>query len=650
MSDHPAGGAPPAAVDGAPVHPPPAPTGNTPAAAPAGATPVATPVVLVAPTVEATTTVLPAQTVATVATAPALISSITVRRFKGIDNVTLPVGDSPCILVGANNSGKSSILHAAHFAVSVAQTTKLVGEGINWANDEFKLSFNPTQLIWSPVADAMSLAAGGILDEQANRQIEISLRDSAGSQAVITVRRGRNRNIQVALRGRPLGERLQNLEQPFSVLSPGVAGIAREERFLSPGVVRRAVARGDANLVLRNVLLMLQRDEGKWQVFCDDIRELFPGIEFDVRFNEETDETIGAFVRIGNGPELPLDAAGTAVLQAIQIVGYSALYNPPLVLLDEPDSHLHPNNQRALCRMLLRLSSERRFRVVMSTHSRHVMDALRTSSNVVWMSGGTIVPNAAATLTARLLDLGALDTVDFFADTQTKCVVITEDSDTSGLEALLWSAGFNEEDTRIASYDGCSKVEAATVLGQFIITHANAVTVVVHRDADFMSATEIQQYEQRLENCDMRAFVTEPSDVESYFLNPSHLAELNPGVTADQVAAMIDAVTLETRDQSIETIINIRVERANRNRPRTGQQPNVGQISVQAAADYDASPTTMRRGKIVLGRVVGRIQQAIGANPRVFASTTHLQSPKLADLASRIWGEDTRDGGAAEDG
>jgi hypothetical protein len=52
-----------------------------------------------------------------------------------------------------------------------------------------------------------------------------------------------------------------DLSRPFTVYAPGLAGIAKDERYMSPGVVRRIVARGDANLVLRNVLLMIRDEE-----------------------------------------------------------------------------------------------------------------------------------------------------------------------------------------------------------------------------------------------------------------------------------------------------------------------------------------------------------------------------------------------------
>ena len=174
------------------------------------------------------------------------LSSVIIRRFKLIEAIEIPLGDTT-LLIGANNSGKSSVLQAIHFAVSIAQTARLVGEDLAWRNDRFELSFNPTQLIYSPVSDVLSLATGGRLYEARTSQIEIELRAEDGSSCIVGLRRGRNRNIAVTLDGRALGEQLMNLAPPVTDYAPGLADVPKEERLMSPGVIRRIVARGDAN-------------------------------------------------------------------------------------------------------------------------------------------------------------------------------------------------------------------------------------------------------------------------------------------------------------------------------------------------------------------------------------------------------------------
>jgi energy-coupling factor transporter ATP-binding protein EcfA2 len=425
------------------------------------------------------------------------IATITIRRFKRLEEVQIGLAEAT-LLIGANNSGKSSILQAIHFAVSIAQSARLVGEGVAWRNDAFEVSFNPSQLIYSPVADVLSLATGGTLQEQRPTQIEIELTDDDGTRTTVGLRRGRNRNIAVSIVGRQLGERLMDLEHPFTVYAPGLAGVAKEERYLSPGVVRRIVARGDANLVLRNVLRMLSADQASWELFVADMQAIFDGISVEIAFDENTDENIQAYFRLPGAPRLPIDAAGTSILQASQILAYIALFKPQVLILDEPDSHLHPDNQRSLCDLVYRLAASRGFQALVSTHSRHVLDTMKSKSKVYWLSKGGIVDQPDLTATSILMDLGALDSVDYFAGGEIRYVVATEDSEKDPLRALLFSNGFVEDDTEIASYTGCTKVDSAIVLGGFLREKAPHVRLVVHRDSDYASTDSSEAFINRL--------------------------------------------------------------------------------------------------------------------------------------------------------
>lgn len=564
------------------------------------------------------------------------IASVTIRRFKRLEQITLAL-DETTLLIGANNSGKSSILQAIHFAVSIAQSARLVGEGVSWRNDAFELSFNPSQLIYSPVADVLSLASGGILREERSTQIEIEFVTGEGTSCNVGLRRGRNRNIAVSIVGRELGERLMDLEQPFTVYAPGLAGVPKDERYLSPGVIRRIVARGDANLTLRNVLRMLRSDAASWELFVQDMQTLFEGISIELSFNESTDENIQAFFRLPSGPRLPIDAAGTSILQASQILAYVALFKPQVLILDEPDSHLHPDNQRALCDLIYKVTSTRGFQAIVSSHSRHVLDTMKNKSQVAWLSKGTLIDEPDLNATSVLLDLGALDSVDYFADGEIRCVVATEDSNKDPLRAVLWSNGFIEEDTEVASYTGCTKVGAALVLGAFLRAKAPNVHLIVHRDRDYMGNAEAQTFSQRLQQAHVLSFLTEGNDIESTFLNAEHLHSLNLTVSVERIHELIQQATTETADKSYAAIVNQRTMQAFKLRQDGGAQPNHGQIAIDARNDYDADPVSMRRGKEVLKRLQALLQQELGSNPRVFHPSEHLRTALMTGLSATIW-------------
>lgn len=564
------------------------------------------------------------------------LDSVIIRRFKRLEEIDVKLGNVT-LLIGANNSGKSSILQAIHFAVSIAQTARLVGEGVSWRNDSYELSFNPSQLLYSPVADVLSLATGGTLQEPRPSQIEIELRDDQGARCTVGLRRGRNRNIAVSIIGREIGEQLMDLTRPFTVYAPGLAGVPKEERYMSPGVVRRFVARGDANLTLRNVLRMLLADAAAWGTFIDDMRSIFPGIEIEIDFDENTDEAIEVFFKFPGGPRLPVDAAGTSVLQASQILAYISLFKPRVLILDEPDSHLHPDNQRALCDLVFSLASDRGFQAILSSHSRHVLDSMKHRCNVVWLSKGKMVDEPDLNSTAVLMDLGALDSADYFANGQTRCVIATEDTDHDALQALLWSNGFVEEDTEVASYTGCSKIDSALVLGRFLSEKAPHVKLVVHRDRDFMSAANAVRFQQRLQDADVHPYLTEFSDIEGSFLNIDHLCALNPAVPSARMRELVELATIETANRSVEAIVNQRTDEAFRLRNEGAGPPNHGAIAVRALADYNADPIVFRRGKTVLNRLITLLQQEQGANPRIFHPSVHLRCDRLQAIAATIW-------------
>ena len=593
----------------------------------------------------------------------AQIESISVKRFKQLNEFQLDLKDTT-ILIGANNAGKSSALQALHFAVSVAQTAKLVGEGVNWAKDKFQVSFNPTQLLYSPVADVLSLAHGGQLQEPPESQIEISVVCMDGTSCVVSVRRGRNRNIAVVVEGRKLGERLMDFTNPFTIYAPGLAGIAKEERYQSPGVVRRIVARGDANLVLRNVLLMLKDAEsaeardradqlakgklkpeevqtwkGPWQRFQEGMRKLFDEIDFEVKFDRDRDEHIEVFFTRPGKPRLPIDAAGTSILQASQILAYITLFRPSVLILDEPDSHLHPNNQRALCNLILELAAEHGFRPLISTHSRHVLDAMRERSAVLWMSNGRKVDFNSVTTASLLMEIGALDSVDYFAGGSIRCLFATEDSAEDSLKALrslLSVNGFKLPETDIRAYSGCTKIDSAKVLRGFLADKASQIQFVLHRDRDYMADEPAKKFESEINAIGAFPFLTAYSDAEGYFINAEHLAHLNAGLSVARAQELIDEATEQAKDKSLKTLTNLRFEMAQRER-KGGKAPDAFEISDTARKDYESNPARWRRGKPVLNLLKQLIHQDLGKTANIIEPSPYVVISDLQKISAAIW-------------
>lgn len=556
-----------------------------------------------------------------------MIRAVTVRRFKRLVDASCEL-ERVTGVVGANNSGKSSFLQALHFAAACAQSGRLRSVD-QWNGETFETTIHQADLLYFP-----SDASEGVFGSNGH-DAEIDLR-TADARCIVRVVAVGLGAVRITLEGRTLGEQLQSTQPPYTMYAPGLAGLARREEFVSEGVLLRSVARGDANLVLRNVLQRLLLNAAAWPLFLRSMQAIFPGIEFRARQDNRVDPHILLEFRIGESPWLPVDAAGNGILQAAQLLGYVDLFEPQLVILDEPDSHLHPDNQRRLCRLFVDLARERDIQIIFATHSRHVLDATRGEVSVVWLSGGAAVGAPQTEFTPMLLEIGALDAIDFVRSEHPRCVVATEDTDAELLKALLGANGFRMNETYVLSYSGCSQVGAARVLGEYLRARAPGVSLVVHRDRDYASDDELESFRHGLIEAGVRVFVTNGNDIEHAFLCEAHLAAVTKMDLA-MVEQLVAKAIERTKDRSVKAIVDQRTQRAMKRRGAGGDNVDHGAIAVAAVHDYDESPRAMCHGKSVLAQVREALNREIGRHPSIEAKSEHLSVAELGAIASAIW-------------
>ncbi len=176
----------------------------------------------------------------------------------------------------------------------------------------------------------------------------------------------------------------------FSAYIPGISGIPNREEKRGKKVIFKSCSYGDSNVVLRNVLLQLELDDnlqrhnkrksdgkpkddgrrsniGKIEEWIQEVTG--QTIKISVEHDDAKDLAIQCIVQIGGGIEIPLELVGTGYLQLIQIFAYILLFSPGILLIDEPDTDLHPNVQERLPRVMARIASERNCRILLTTHS-----------------------------------------------------------------------------------------------------------------------------------------------------------------------------------------------------------------------------------------------------------------------------------------
>lgn len=543
---------------------------------------------------------------------------VVIERFKNIELFDLEISGIS-LLVGGNNSGKSSVLQAIQFGIAVAQTTKMQG-GV-WRKDRLSTSIGQSDLVYSPIKDVLSLARNGKLMEVTTKSIRITYFDN-DQEARVTVRKGRNKNILLEILGQQLGEKLQSMESPFCALVTGLAGIPSEEALKTNIVIRKAAAKGDSNSVFRNILLQLMSNHKKWEQFHKQIESIFPGYAIEVTFNQDIDEAINCIVK-KSGVIYPIDSCGTGILQAIQIFSYINLFEPKILLLDEPDSHLHPNNQKQLARELKTVSNGG-LNIIIASHSKHLVEALIDSSDFVWLLNGSRQPNVEKYDLKALLNIGALNVGERLG--KPKYIFLTEDENCDILKIMLASNGYDLKECEIAAYSGCTQIRTAIILLNYLRKSCPNTKYIIHRDRDFLELQFFQDYEAQFNAMGVKVFIPDGNDLESYFSKPAHIAT-TCGITGDQAKEIIQAAYVARRKELIEKYVNTRIENLKKN----GKQVNAGQISVECDNLMTGPNSIAIHGKILLKGIRDELRLRSIAD-RIMSNSDMLRSEKLQKL------------------
>lgn len=450
------------------------------------------------------------------------ISAIRIKNFKKIFDTRIELG-SITYLVGGNNSGKSSVLQAIHTAVSCAQVSQ-----------EFKQKvIAEASLRYSPIADFALLGhnsryTNSKAGSRGNVEFEGSPSNSTESVTYsIEMYKGKNHNnVGVERSGHfnGFGQIICDPKKLFSVYVPGLSGVPHREEMSGYAAVFRKAASGDANLVFRNIIRLLdERNKlGELERLVSEV--LKSDIHFQVDFNSERDLYVEVKLAAGENPVAddfrPVDLWGTGLLQITQIFAYVLLFKPALLLVDEPDSHIHPSRQKNLGLALERVSKEFHCKVIISTHSRHLVTSASESVKVVWMKDGRVVPESERELVAILMDLGALDQLDPTA----KIIIYTEDKDTTILEKALDSLPSWKDSVKIVSYNGLNNSTIAAAFKSMADLMPLSPHVIVHRDRDFMTSEELERWSAPFSERGIVVFCPKLCDTESYCVIDSHVA------------------------------------------------------------------------------------------------------------------------------
>ena len=432
------------------------------------------------------------------------LEQITVKQFKKVSGVTLNLADLN-ILVGANSSGKSSILQAIHLASCLMRQTKKPVKAKTTTVSVNELDYLPTndykklghEYDWKTQPPANPSA------------VSFSFNDN-GNKVKSWIRMKQARNTGISVEGNFGNANATSIFRPknstFSAYVSGVSGISNEEQKQSKRVVLKACSFGDGNAYLRNALDLLEDDEiAKIEGW---LSALIGKIKITVKHDEDKDLTIDATARLGTDyRDIPLELLGAGYIQLIQIFCYLFLFKPKILLIDEPDIHLHPNVQEKLPKVLLGVARERNIKIILATHSPFIVRGAPINAKTYWMEDG-IVKDSNREAVELALGWGAFGK---------KIILISEDTDTKLLRHILAQWSDIEGQVAIMPGTGYSNLPTPEKAKQLKNALGGNFKIVIHRDRDSMSASEMNMLSEIYEQEDVNLWITDLSNIESYF-------------------------------------------------------------------------------------------------------------------------------------
>ena len=299
-----------------------------------------------------------------------MIHTVRIRGFKRFEEVEFRL-PGHVVLAGPNNTGKTTVLQAiASWSLALQRWREF--------ND-----FNPRQgYKRAPIArqafTAVPLQSFDLLwrNRSYNKHgqcIEIELQHNAGWSVAMELLADSTEQIYVRPRADVPADLLRELDLR-AVYVPPMTGLETNERLFQPVAVEQLLGLSRPGEVLRNLLVSASHDESAWAALQDSILKLF-GYEL------LPPDASGPFIRseyrmTGEGPSFDISSAGSGFQQVLMLLTFLNTREGAVLLLDEPDAHLHVILQDAIYHELRTVAARQHSQLVVATHSEVVINAV----------------------------------------------------------------------------------------------------------------------------------------------------------------------------------------------------------------------------------------------------------------------------------
>ena len=329
-----------------------------------------------------------------------MITKVVIRNFKRFQQQVFDDLGQLHLLVGQNNSGKSTLLHALaiwNYCIEEFRASDRKGET---AMEISLANFTPLPLpdfkqLWHNTTERKYVDTGEV-DAKTGKptkkqefiyiEIEVTWTTPVGAEHTFAVKL--RRETRSSMYAQPVGgwEPFRKLDAngdtqktvfPKIVYVPPASNIAAVEKWTDEPNIRAAVGEGRPGSVVRNMLLRAHQAENsgvgnesskpRWH------QKPFTSLKTHIRdwFGIAVNEPIykegrSRFITSTYDEGLEWVNVGSGTLQSLIVLSFLYGFEPDVFLLDEPDAHLHVNLQRT---MLEFLKQQTATQMLIATHA-----------------------------------------------------------------------------------------------------------------------------------------------------------------------------------------------------------------------------------------------------------------------------------------
>ena len=296
-----------------------------------------------------------------------MIHTVRIRGFKRFEEVEFRL-PGHVVLAGPNNTGKTTVLQAiASWSLALRRWREL---------NNFRLRRGYER---APIArqafSAVPLRSFDFLwtDRRYRGKVEIELRHDAGWSVAMEFIADSTEQIHVRPTREAASETLRTLDLR-TVFVPPMTGIGIDEPLFQPPKVEQLLGLGRPGEVMRNLLAEASQNEPAWGALKASINKLF-GYEL-LPPDASGAHILAEYTMAEGGPRLDVASAGSGFQQVLMLLTFLHTQQGAVLLLDEPDAHLHVILQDAIHHELRSAAARQRSQLIVATHSEVVINAV----------------------------------------------------------------------------------------------------------------------------------------------------------------------------------------------------------------------------------------------------------------------------------